>query len=90
MAGKGTDRKAKTKDYKSAGTADSEVNESALAAFTLPDSLSCSEIDFPILIKRQAVANWKDIIAESDKWHQEINEYVEAKEPTLKPPFQGR
>lgn len=83
MAGKSTDRKAKSKDQK----VSSELTDN-LAAFTLPDSLPCSEVDFPVLIKRRPRANWKDIVEESNKWHKQVDEYAESKkEPIPKPPF---
>ncbi|XP_026731144.1 IQ domain-containing protein K-like [Trichoplusia ni] len=83
MAGKSTDRKGKSKEQKIA----SELNDN-LAAFTLPDSLPCSEVDFPVLIKRRPRANWKEIVEESNKWHKQVDEYAESKkEPIPKPPF---
>lgn len=84
MAGKATDRKNKLKDSKSTAP---NITEAALAAFTLPESLSCSEVDFPVLIKRRAKANWIEIINESNKLHQQIKEYAEAKAPPFKPAF---
>lgn len=82
MAGKGSDRKAKLKDLK--GIAESNDT----AAFTLPDSLPCSEVDFPILIKRKPRANWNDIIDESNKWHNELDEFNQSKlVPVPKSPF---
>lgn len=84
MAGKGTDRKGKGKEAKSAMN---ELSEN-LATFTLPDSLPCSEVEFPILIKRKAGASWKKILEESDKKFQEIEAFTESKkEPVPKSPF---
>ncbi|CAH1638749.1 unnamed protein product [Spodoptera littoralis] len=82
MAGKGTDRKTKLKDLRGIG----ESNDTA--AFTLPDSLPCSEVDFPILIKRKPRANWNDIIDESNKWHKQLEEFSQNKlVPVPKSPF---
>ncbi|KAM3966412.1 uncharacterized protein ACR2FA_012725 [Aphomia sociella] len=86
MAGKTTDRKGKSKELKSAGN---EVIDT-LAMFTLPDSLPCSEVEFPILIKKTAKANWLEILEESNNKHKEIEEYVESKkQPVPKAPFQN-
>ncbi|PZC84261.1 IQ domain-containing protein K [Helicoverpa armigera] len=83
MAGKSTDRKGRVKETKSAA-----IEQNETAGFTLPDSLPCSEIDFPVLIKRRPRANWKEIIDESNKWHKELDEYNESKqEPIPRPPF---
>jgi hypothetical protein len=87
MASKSTDRKGKSKDAKAA------VNEMTenLAAFTLPDSLPCSEVEFPVLIRKKNHANWKAILEESNQKFQEIEEFNETKkEPTLKSPFLSR
>lgn len=88
MAGKGTDRKNKSvKDTKTAAIND---KDEAVANFTLPDSLPCSEIDFPILIKKRSTANWNEIIEESNKKLKDIEEYVQSKRETpTKPPFQS-
>lgn len=84
MAGKGTDRKGKSKEIKSAVT---ELEEN-LTTFTLPDSLPCSEIEFPVLIKRTNKAKWADIIEESDKNLKAIEEYTESRKEILgKPTF---
>lgn len=64
-----------------------ELAES-LAAFVLPDSLPCSEVNFPVLIKRKAKANWSEIIQESGKHLEEIREYEDSKiEDPPKSPF---
>ncbi|XP_075978593.1 IQ domain-containing protein K-like [Anticarsia gemmatalis] len=87
MAGKGTDRKAKSKDSKG-GTASSDAAEAALSAFVLPNSLPCSEVEFPVILKKSARANWKEIVEESTQWQQTVEDYAESKkEPTVKPPF---
>ncbi|KAJ8713425.1 hypothetical protein PYW07_013795 [Mythimna separata] len=58
------------------------------AAFVLPDSLPCSEVDFPVLIRRRSRANWKDIVNESEKWKKQLKEYQETKIVALpKAPF---
>lgn len=83
MAGKGTDRKGKTKEGK--GTNDMAET---LAAFVLPDSLPCSEVNFPVLIRKVKRTSWNEILDESKREQQEIEEYVESKrEPALKAPF---
>ncbi|XP_072947862.1 uncharacterized protein [Epargyreus clarus] len=84
MAGKGTDRKGKSKDAKSV------VNDQVdtLATFTLPDSLPCSEIDFPIILRKTPRADWNQILQESDEAYQEIEEYTQSKQPSIpKSPF---
>lgn len=84
MAGKGTDRKSKSKDAKSA------VNDQVdtLATFTLPDSLPCSEIDFPVIFRKTPRASWNRILKESDEAYQEIEEYMHSKQPCIpKSPF---
>lgn len=84
MAGKGTDRKGKGKDAKSTAN---ELTEN-LATFTLPDSLPCSEVEFPVLIKKKSGANWKMILEESDKNFEELEAFTESKkEPVPKSPF---
>lgn len=83
MAGKGTERKGKLKDIKAAVT-----ESDTLTTFTLPDSLPCSEVDFPILLNKRNKANWLQIVEESEKRLKEIDEYTDnKKEPTDKPPF---
>ncbi|XP_050671929.1 IQ domain-containing protein K-like [Leptidea sinapis] len=85
MAGKYTDRKAKTKESK---TTTPDIAENP-AAFTLPESLPCSEVDFPILLTRKYRANWQEILKESEAEAKEIEEYNNRKqEPVPKPPFQ--
>lgn len=85
MAGKGTDRKGKSKEVKSAVN---DINYDTLSAFTLPDSLPCSEVEFPILLKRANKANWLQIVEESKERLKEIEEYSESKKETAsKPPF---
>ncbi|XP_013190609.1 IQ domain-containing protein K [Amyelois transitella] len=82
MAGKATDRKRKE--------AKSITNETAdtLAAFQLPDSLSCSEVEFPVLMMKTTRASWKDILKENEQRMQEIKEYSDSKkEPIVKAPF---
>lgn len=72
---------------KEAKAASNELAES-LAAFVLPDSLPCSEVNFPVLIKKKAKANWKAILEESDKKFQEIKDYEDRKvEQPPKSPF---
>ncbi|XP_028167255.1 IQ domain-containing protein K-like [Ostrinia furnacalis] len=84
MAGKTTDRKGKGKETKSAVN---ELTEN-LAAFTLPDSLPCSEVEFPVLIKRKAGASWKQILEESDEKFKEIEAFAESKKEAIpKSPF---
>lgn len=84
MAGKNTDRKGKGKDTKSVANEQTEN----LATFTLPDSLPCSEIEFPVLIKKSTTANWKQILEESEQRLNEIVEYAESKQEKVpKPPF---
>ncbi|XP_034831336.1 IQ domain-containing protein K-like [Maniola hyperantus] len=85
MAGKVSERKMKVgKDSKSAAAEKGE----AVAPFTLPDSLSCSEIDFPKLTKKKYTANWNELIEESNKILKEIEEYAQTKkDPTAKPLF---
>lgn len=72
MPAKSADRK------KEAKAASNELAEN-LAAFVLPDSLPCSEVNFPVLIKRKAKANWKTILEESDIGFQKIKEYEDSK-----------
>lgn len=84
MAGKNTDRKGKGKDLKSVANEQTDN----LATFTLPDSLPCSEIEFPVLIKKSTTANWQAILEESDQQFREIVEYAESKQEKVpKPPF---
>lgn len=84
MAGKGTDRKGKSKEIKTAVTDISDT----LTAFTLPDSLTCSEVEFPILLNKRNKANWLEIVEESENRLNEIEQYSEdKKEPVAKPPF---
>ncbi|CAK1586245.1 unnamed protein product [Parnassius mnemosyne] len=75
MTARTTDRKGKSKETKSL------VNEleNDLATFTLPDSLPCSELDFPLLPKRRQRANWNNIVEESNRKFQKIEEYEESK-----------
>lgn len=83
---KATDRKGKAKDAKA-------TNEAldALANFTLPDSLPCSEIEFPILIRKSNKVKWQDILNESNRHYAEIEEFIQSKEePDLTPPFQSK
>ncbi|XP_053606483.1 IQ domain-containing protein K-like [Plodia interpunctella] len=83
MAGKSSDRK-KGKDAKST------TNEVAdtLATFQLPDSLSCSEVEFPVLMTRSNKASWRQIVEEHEQRMQELKEYSESKkEPIVKAPF---
>ncbi|XP_059054088.1 uncharacterized protein LOC131848297 isoform X2 [Achroia grisella] len=85
MAGKTTDRKGKNKDAKPI------LNEitGTLTTFTLPESLSCSEVEFPVLIKKTTKANWLEILEESNNKLKEIEEYTEnKKDPIPKAPFQ--
>lgn len=66
----------------------SNVDQNDAAGFTLPESLPCSEVDFPVLIRRRPRANWKDIVDESDKWQKQLEEYQESKKvATPVPPF---
>ncbi|CAK1556199.1 unnamed protein product [Leptosia nina] len=82
MAGKTTDRK-KTKDKGAISEASDNV-----ATFTLPDSLPCSEVEFPVLIKRVNRANWDLIVEQREKELKEIEENRESKkEPAIQQPF---
>lgn len=64
------------------------IEQNDAAGFILPHSLPCSEIDFPVLIKREHRANWKDVVDESAKWHKQLEEYNESKlVATPKSPF---
>lgn len=84
MPAKSADRKKESKEAKAA------YNELAenLAAFVLPDSLPCSEVNFPVLVNRKAKANWNTILEESDKQFQEIKDYEDRKiEQQPKSPF---
>ncbi|RVE44683.1 hypothetical protein evm_010702 [Chilo suppressalis] len=84
MAGKITDRKGKNKEPKSGA---SELSDN-LATFALPDSLPCSEVDFPILIRKKNLANWKTILEETDQQFHEIEQFNDSKkEPVPKSPF---
>ncbi|KAJ0178347.1 hypothetical protein K1T71_006170 [Dendrolimus kikuchii] len=85
MAGKSTtDRKGKSKDTK---TLSNELTDN-LAAFTLPESLPCSEVSFPVLITKVAKASWQDILEESNQHFREIEEFTERKKEAVpKPPF---
>ncbi|CAG9793816.1 unnamed protein product [Diatraea saccharalis] len=84
MAGKTTERRGKNKDPKAGG---SEIAE-PLGAFTLPDSLPCSEVEFPILIRKKKIVDWKAILEEANQHIQEIEEFNESKkEPVPKSPF---
>lgn len=81
MAGKTTDRKKKDK----APVAEAIEN---VATFTLPDSLPCSEIEFPVLIKRVNRANWNLIVEQRAKELKEIDDTWQSKqEPVIKQPF---
>ncbi|XP_049874489.1 IQ domain-containing protein K-like [Pectinophora gossypiella] len=83
MAAKGKLAKAKQENK-----AANEMAET-LAAFTLPDSLPCSEVSFPVLVQRATKANWKTILKESEQRFMEIEEFVEnKKEPIPLSPFQ--
>ncbi|KOB74147.1 IQ domain-containing protein K, partial [Operophtera brumata] len=85
MAGKTTDRKLKSKDAKSVAGND---QTDALANFSLPESLPCSEIEFPVLITKTATVNWQQILEEREQKFHEIAEYVESKhEKVSKAPF---
>ncbi|CAG4950373.1 unnamed protein product [Colias eurytheme] len=82
MAGRGTDRK-KAKDKSSANE-----NSDNLAAFTLPDSLPCSEIEFAVILRKNNRANWKKIVEEREEELKELERYKESKtEPIPKSPF---
>ncbi|XP_063623509.1 uncharacterized protein LOC134795547 [Cydia splendana] len=84
MAGKGTDRKGKSKDTKSIA----ETVVESTANFTLPDSLPTDEVDYPVLITRKVTANWREILEESQQFKDEIEEYKQRQEePVLKSPF---
>ncbi|CAG9561145.1 unnamed protein product [Danaus chrysippus] len=84
MTGRATDRKGKNKDTKSISN---ELDEN-LATFTLPDSLPCSEVDFPVLIHTRAKANWKEIVEETDNNLKELEEYAASKmDPVPKSQF---
>ncbi|VVD05919.1 unnamed protein product [Leptidea sinapis] len=74
MAGKYTDRKAKTKESK---TTTPDIAENP-AAFTLPESLPCSEVDFPILLTRKYRANWQEILKEKTE-----SDYIKSEVFTL-------
>ncbi|XP_068618794.1 IQ domain-containing protein K-like [Battus philenor] len=76
MTGRTTDRKGKGKEIKTI------VNEfeNSIATFTLPNSLSCSEVFFPAAPKRKQLAKWDDIISESERKFQEIEQYEENKQ----------
>lgn len=84
MVGKTTDPKGKGKENKSV----TDELTDHLATFTLPDSLPCSEVQFPTLINKRTKANWKQILQEREQKLNEIQEYVESKkEPIPKSPF---
>lgn len=84
MPAKSADRKKESKDAK---LASNELAEN-LAAFVLPDSLPCSEVNFPVLVKRKTKANWNTIIEEQNKQFQEIKDYEDSKtEQQPKSPF---
>lgn len=84
MPAKSADRKKEAKEAKAASN---ELAEN-LAAFVLPDSLPCSEVNFPVLIKRKAKANWNTILEESENKFQEIKKYEDRKvEQPPKSPF---
>nr|XP_037870030.1 IQ domain-containing protein K-like isoform X1 [Bombyx mori] len=84
MTAKNTDRKGKNKDQKS--TTYEMVD--ALATFKLPDSLPCSEIDFPVFVKKKKKAKWSEIVEESNERMQKIQKYVESKNEDMpKSPF---
>ncbi|KAJ8716179.1 hypothetical protein PYW08_013464 [Mythimna loreyi] len=79
---------AKSKGKGNVPKFNSIVDQNDAAGFVLPDSLPCSEVDFPVLIRRRSRANWKEIVDESDKWQKQLEEYQESKkELTPKPPF---
>ncbi|KAJ2944308.1 hypothetical protein O0L34_g18297 [Tuta absoluta] len=73
-----------------AKAAAAEMNEN-LAAFSLPESLPCSEVAFPVIhIQKRQRANWKAILQESENKKQEIQDYEESLvvEKVVKSPFQ--
>ncbi|KAI5645446.1 hypothetical protein NE865_02533 [Phthorimaea operculella] len=71
-----------------AKAAAAEMNEN-LAAFSLPESLPCSEVSFPVLIQKRHRANWKAILQETEHRKQEIQQYEDSKvEQIAKSPFQ--
>ncbi|XP_041986231.1 IQ domain-containing protein K-like [Aricia agestis] len=80
MPPKNTGKRAKSKEFPSTDN---------LSQFALPSSLSCSEVEFPILIPtRKNKANWADILRGSDEKRQEIKNYTERNVPPVpKSPF---
>lgn len=44
-------------------------------AFILPDSLPCSEVEFPILLTTKAHAKWETILIERENHVKEIEEF---------------
>ncbi|XP_063363727.1 uncharacterized protein LOC134652466 [Cydia amplana] len=82
MAGKGTDRRGKSKDTKPIADVEPTAN------FALPDNLPADEVDYPVLITRKVTANWNEILEESQQFKDEIEEYMQRQqEPVLKSPF---
>lgn len=77
MAGKNTDRKSANKSLKSAQDQDAY----SMSTFVFPDSLSCSEVQFPVLISTKKIrkANWNDIVSENEKRMQEIEKFWQRK-----------
>lgn len=78
MAGKiTTDRKGKSKHTKT-----NELTDN-LTAFSLPESLPCSEVSSPVLITKIAKASWRQILEESNRRVREIEEFTERKKEPI-------
>ncbi|XP_014355870.2 uncharacterized protein LOC106708827 [Papilio machaon] len=75
MTGRTTDRKGKSKELKSL----TNELQNEIAAFTLPNSLPCSEINFPVAPRRKPRANWDEILEESEEKFQEVENYENSK-----------
>lgn len=97
MAGRGTDRKnVKGKEEKELKEAKENISKvmtdmrETLARFTLPESLPCSEVEFPILINKRRCANWAEILEERKVNLEQLEEYVQSKnDPIIRSPFQS-
>lgn len=91
MAGRQSERIKRSKDQKSLESQKAigaPEPPNSMPSFTLPESLSCSEVDFPILLRKKNLVVWDEIILIEDERFKEIEEFIDSrKEPILKSPF---
>ncbi|XP_011549765.3 IQ domain-containing protein K [Plutella xylostella] len=79
MAGKVSDRKPKKL---------AQAQEEEAIEFSLPTSLPCSEINYPIRLQRKFKANWQEILDEGDKFMKDIEDTKLLSQPAIiKAPF---